>query len=193
MDRNQHLLEEYKSLRTEIMSHLPATTALFTINITATAAIIGYGLQSGIWGMFLIPFIYLLPSMCFISSMIYGDVRMSSYIIVNIESKLEALHWQQDWYRLRNEELVPQKRRRVFAMSSMFFVISLACLSLGMFHSGHSWRYALVVALLLLAAVGIGSLDMYRATTVETARKYIDAWRVFNQRQKTCGGEIPEL
>ena len=120
MEKQEILIAEYKSLRDEIKTNSQMTGQVFTFAITVSAALLGYGLDKGYWGIFLSPFVVLIPSLYFISSQLESTTRIAAYIQNYIESKIDELNWETDFLTLRKNKLLPSKRKYTLSIAGLY-------------------------------------------------------------------------
>ncbi len=89
---NGCLIEEYKSLRSEINQNSQIVSNIFLANITFVATFIGRGMKIETEGLyFLTPIVILIPSMFFISSKLGSTARIGSFMRIILEPQLEML------------------------------------------------------------------------------------------------------
>ncbi len=187
---NQDLLSlEYQYLYDEIKSNSQHCANIFTISITVTASLIGYGISSGTWGIFLAPFVLLIPALFFLSSQMESTVKNAAYILVFIEPQQKSISWENDWYQLRQHGLVPSNPmgKYTLSISGLYGFISFLCLGL-------AWIYlyprdlqnmillgSLSVVVFILMFIVIRSINViYRA---DFGQKYLEAWEKLKKSQ----------
>lgn len=102
-DRKANLLKEYDNLRSEIMSQISLVNNLQTFTITTVVAIISLALsQEGPINpyLFLIPFCILIPMSSRIANFRFGELKISAYMTVFLESEIDGYNWETRQSRL---------------------------------------------------------------------------------------------
>lgn len=126
------LVAEYKSLRGEINNNSIITAQVFTVTITAAAALIGFGFQTKNWLIFLSPPIILLPSLYFISSQLESTIRIAAYIYAVIEPKSD-FQWETLLLQTRTHGKKGEDRSKVNYVNSLlgvYLLLIVICLGL---------------------------------------------------------------
>ncbi|MBN2000439.1 hypothetical protein JW935_23010 [candidate division KSB1 bacterium] len=178
---------EYQYLYDEIKGNSQHCANIFTISITVTASLIGYGISSGIWGIFLAPFVLLIPALYFLSSQMESTIKSATYIYVFIEQGNKSISWETDWLQLRQNGLVPSNPmgKYTVSISGLYGFISFLCLGL-------AWIYLTPrnlenIILLSSMSVFISILMFIVLRTIiviykdDFIQKYIQAWQVLKQ------------
>jgi hypothetical protein len=123
---------EYDALRAEMLSNAQIVAQVFTVTITGVAALIGFGVQTSNVYLFLVPPLFLLPSLLFIASQLEALLRIAAYIQVFIEQDKPGMHWETALTRQR----LKQDRSRtsyIFSVIGIYFILILICLTLPWF------------------------------------------------------------
>lgn len=110
-------IEEYRSLRTEILEVSGRQLTILTVTFTATAALIGIGIQSQQPFVVLASLIALTFAGIEMVSHAYSIMRIASYIRSRIESEIPELNWETSMHDLRKlilEGKVPQMERFIW-------------------------------------------------------------------------------
>jgi hypothetical protein len=99
-------MEEYKSLRIEILQLLNRELRLIIFSFTATAAILGVSFtQAGSFQegslLFLVPLVILTLLLLQLNDIAHSVVRIASYIRIFLESNGPALNWETRMDKLR--------------------------------------------------------------------------------------------
>ena len=188
METQDVLIAEYNSLREEIQSNSRLTAQIFTVAMTASASLIGYGLQASNWIVFLSPFAILLPSLYFISSQLETTTRIAAYIQTTIEPKLNGLNWETEWLRIRERNLLPAKRTYTFSISGLYGAVGFVCLFLSwLFVEPASTRTVTilgVVSLLMIAVMAHAISTIRRAFTLDFCLEHVNSWRELHQQKE---------
>lgn len=155
---DEGVLAEYQVLQAEITTNSELTAHVFTITTTATAALIGYGIQSRSWLVFIAPFAVLLPSLWFITSQLQSTVRIASYIRTFIEPVLPGLAWETRLLRLRDRRPALESKYTL-SLTGIYGALGFASLGLAWAFADYG-RVSSIVALALLTMV-CGGVTMW--------------------------------
>jgi hypothetical protein len=129
LTREDFTIVEYQSLRAEMMSNSQIVSQVFTVTVTGVAALVGFGIQSGNAYLFLVPPLFLLPSLLFISSQLEALIRIAAFIPVFIEPEMSGLHWEMALNKLRSRHDRAQSSY-IFSLIGIYFILILICLIL---------------------------------------------------------------
>ena len=93
-DISNQYLNEYNTLRQELLDLSKEQNSLFTFVFTTVSAIIAFSLQQNNAYIALIPFVFLIPARC--RHIFYHEMqlRVATYISIFLESKIEGLNWE---------------------------------------------------------------------------------------------------
>lgn len=181
MENKDDLITEYKALREEIKTNSQLTAQVFTIAMTASAALIGYGLQASYWPIFLSPFAILIPSLYFISSQLESTTRIAAYMQIYIEPKLEGLNWETEFLNLRKNKLLPARRKYRFSISGLYGAVGFVCLLLSwLFLKPYSIKNIAIISvasIILIILMANAILIIQRAFKIEFCLEYNESWR----------------
>jgi len=185
---------EYEVLYDEIRSNSQICASVFTISMTVTAALIGYGLSSVEAGVFLAPFAMLIPSLYLISSQFESTIKNATYIAVIIESKADSVNWEGDWLALRQKGLNPASPSGIytFSISSLYALASIVCLILFWVHvwpsppPGQSaptgwWILPFLVSLVMVLVMLFAIRHQRIVFSLEFAEQYIAGWKKLSE------------
>jgi fatty acid desaturase len=176
--------EEYKTLRAEIDRNSQITATVFLAAITATSALIGYGISSKLGPIFLSPFAIIIPSLFFISSQLESTTRIAAYIMVFFEADSEGLNWETRWLKIRQKGLLPHRRKYTFSLSGLYGALSAGCIMLaGFYWNMDWWMYGIAVGLIALLVL-FGILSLNRAFSLKFCKQYVEAWTKLKQREQ---------
>lgn len=183
---------EYEVLYNEIESNSQICANLFTISMTATATLIGFGIDNGVWSMFLAPFALLIPSLYFMASQMESTIKNAAYIAEVIEPNIDSISWETDWFELRRKRLDPTgaMTKYTVSISVLYGLVSIVCLIL-------SWFFFLSVPtiklrdviILTIISVVITILMTHAITTIRHFQNpalfegYRKAWRKVKEEQ----------
>lgn len=128
------MIEEYKTLREEILQKIEIHNTLVRFNITTTVAILAFAFSQDNCYIFLLPFFIIIPVS--IRDLYYRRAmyKLSAYIIVFIESNNEDLNWE-----TRNSKLsILNNSSKKSSLKNFFdkilnydnFILSIFCLIL---------------------------------------------------------------
>ena len=98
MEDKDYLIEEYKTLRQEILQKQIIAVSNFTFAISVSGAILGYALKEKSGFALLAPLTILIPSVYLIFYQFEHQGRIGAYIRREIEPKLEGLSWATSWH-----------------------------------------------------------------------------------------------
>ena len=169
--------EEYKQLYSEIGRNSQITANVFLANVSVTAALIGYGLTSEMGVIFLSPFAIIIPSLFFVASQLESTTRIASYIKTFHESDSDKSNWESRWFSIRDQRLLPYKRKYTLSISGLYGLLSLTCLALAFFYWPYSYWYYGATGLVILILVVFGILSVVNAFSMETCKDYDEAWQ----------------
>jgi len=186
MISEQNLIEEYKSLRSEIEHNEGSVNILFVANVTATASLIGYGLSKDNPFIFLAPFSVIIPSVYFVARKLRSTTRIGSYIRVILEPRL-GLAWQTSWLLLRKKGINPKPPWVLLSISVLYAALSLLCAVLFLAYSNLSVVREIAILFLVLAVLGYGIVALVRSRSQATRASYDDAWKSLDE------GGIPNI
>lgn len=190
MSSNANLLDEYKSLRSEIGRNSQIVSNVFIANIATTGALIGYGLDKDIGVIFLSPLAFLIPSMFFITSQMESTRRIASYIRVFIEPVLD-LRWENRWLQLRTHKLLPRRRKYAASLAALYTLLCSICLLLTVRYSEFegfwlkdSWSFAfgarffwiLLFVIIVVIMTIAGVYNVYNGFSSNLAEEFDDSW-----------------
>lgn len=129
MDEN-NILKEYEDLRNEIKQKIELHNSQIIFMITTVIAILAFALESKNELLYLLPFGIIIPISMRITYYRTVMAKLSAYIIVFIEDKIEGLNWE-----TRNRELIKSDKSSLFdkcTISHYFegLMLSIGCCSL---------------------------------------------------------------
>ena len=102
MTDDERQIEEYKTLREEILQNQRALVQFLTIFISMSTAVFGYALSNeSSYGM-LAPLILLIPGVYLVVGQWEQMYRIGAYIRLVIEPELPGLSWESSWAELRS-------------------------------------------------------------------------------------------
>jgi len=141
MKDSELLALEYNRLYDEIQSNSQITATVFTVTMTATATLIGFGLDRGVWGVFLAPFALIIPSLYFLASQMASTTKNAAYIAEVLEPAMQPVHWEADWHAFRLHRRKMSRFRFTYtgSISGLYGLVSVACIAL-------AWLYAFTTA-----------------------------------------------
>lgn len=170
-------LEEYKQLYEEIGRNSQISQNVFVANVAVTAGLIGYGLDAESGTIFLSPFAIIIPSLFFLASQLESTTRIGSYISVFIEDDSEKLKWENRWFSLRKNKLLPSRRKYTLSISGLYGLLSVVCILLAFqYWENDKWIFVAVISpIILLVSLGVSLL--IRAFSLEHCEAYINAWK----------------
>lgn len=88
------IIKEYEDLRGEIKQKIELHNSLATFMITTVVAILAFALKSDNSLLYLLPFAIIIPISMRITYFRTALVKISAYIIVYIEDKINGLNWE---------------------------------------------------------------------------------------------------
>ena len=168
--------EEYKTLYGEIGRNSQICQHVFLANVAVTAGLIGYGLDSGIGVVFLAPFAIIIPSLFFLASQLESTTRIAAYILVFFEQTQGEFNWETRWLKLRENRLMPSKRKYTLSLSGLYGLLSVTCLLLAYQYWEHGTGSFLLTAVPIALLVMAGVRLIVRAFSIGLARSYVQSW-----------------
>ena len=149
-DRRPELLEEYRSLREEMLNRAKRADDVLVYSIIGTAALLGYGFTLKVSYIFLLPFSIIIPLSDYIRRTHDQILFMAAYILVVIEQQTN-LRWETVLFNFRKQEAL----RGRFTPNMLEYILiydflSLVCIGASFFSEPASIGLVLVVSLMLL-------------------------------------------
>lgn len=94
MNDQENIIREYETLREEIKHKIELHNSLITFMITTTVAVLAFALESNNVQLYLLPFCIIIPLSMRVTYYRTVMTKLSAYIIVYIEDKIEGLNWE---------------------------------------------------------------------------------------------------
>lgn len=94
MNEQENIIREYETLREEIKQKIELHNSLITFMITTVVAILAFALESNNTLLYLLPFCVIISISMRIAYYMEAIVKLSAYIIIYIEDKIEGLNWE---------------------------------------------------------------------------------------------------
>jgi hypothetical protein len=122
-------LEEYKTLREEILYRGRRKINIVIYTVLATGALLGYAIQNPSPYVFLIPLAILIPFSYNIKGLANGNLKIATYISVVIESKSDRLNWEtfNKKYR-KNTSIFGRPKPRQLQHMLVFDLLTAICI-----------------------------------------------------------------
>jgi len=105
MDEVEQYVEEYRTLREEILVHEKSIWQVHSFLLTAAGAIFGYGLTVNNPFVLLVPLVILIPGIYMILSRWSHIYRIAAYIRLLLEPEVDGLNWETHWARVRELDI----------------------------------------------------------------------------------------
>ena len=178
MPEHVGLITEYEMLQAEISSNSASVSNVFTVSATATAGLLGYGLQAESWLVFLSPFALLLPSLWFIASQLESTTLIATYIRTFIEPEADGLNWENRLAALRRRQLHPESRYTM-SITGIYGAIGLTALILAWSFAPSDTPARIILAIVsgtLLALTSALSMRCRACFRPETMSSYLESW-----------------
>lgn len=176
-----NIIAEYNQLYAEIGRNSQITQYVFLANVTATAILIGYGLNTELGTIFLSPFAVIIPSLFFLASQLESTTRIASYIKVFLESDSKTLNWETKWMELRAKSLLPHRRKYTLSLSGIYGLLSISCIVLAVIYWEHDFWILVAVTAPIVALVYLGISSLIRAFSIEFCKTYEKKWEKLRQ------------
>ena len=130
---NNNRIEEYRTLRKEILEIYNRKNRLINYAVLATATIFGYAMLHPSPHIFLLPLIIIIPLSYNTLALERGIVGIATYISDEIESKLEGLQWETSRKEKRGQQIVGRctflrKLKRQAVNYLLFDLLAILCL-----------------------------------------------------------------
>ncbi len=179
MDLKDQQISEYNALKEEIKSNSQLTAQIFTVSITATALLIGYGFQEGNWLIFLSPFAIIFPSLWFISSQLISTVRIATYIRVFLEDDNEGLNWETRLAKSRRYRSKSDSRYTL-SITGIYGGIGILCVVLSWIYVEKTNTKIIVLALtslILIVLLTYLTANIRRCFKSDSYDNYCENWK----------------
>jgi len=132
---NDNLIEEYKTLRQEIMELYKRKNSYVIYTIIATATIFGFAIEYPSPYIFLLPVIVIIP-LSYKSLGLDGSIlSVATYISVVIESKLKGLKWETYQQKRREQKEYKERTLRRLSNYLLFDLLGGLCVVLSISYS----------------------------------------------------------
>lgn len=130
MTEQEIVIKEYEDLRDEIKQKIKLHNSLITFMITTVVAVLAFALEGENSLLYLLPFAIIIPISMRIAYYKKAMVKLTAYIIIFIEGKIEGLNWE-----TRNTQLINIDRNNLydnFTISHYFegIILSIVCYAL---------------------------------------------------------------
>jgi len=127
MTEQEIIIKEYEELRGEVKQKIELHNSLITFMITTVVAVLAFALESDNSLLFLLPFGIIIPISMRVTYYREAMVKLSAYIIIFIEDKIEGLNWE-----TRNTQLININHNNLydnFTISHYFegIILSIVC------------------------------------------------------------------
>lgn len=155
---------------------------MFIANTAVTATLFGYGFSQKDGAIFLAPLAILIPSLFFVASQFESTTRISQYLRVVLEPRLN-IRWQTQWYALRQQSLLPHKRKYVAAITILYGALGVTCLVLAGFYWKYRYWLFVIVVLVALGLLATAVRVVQRAFSMNFRDSYARAWQELLSRQ----------
>ena len=106
---SENIIREYENLHNEVKQKIELHNSLIMFMITTVVAVLAFALESNASVMYLLPFAIIIPISMRITYYREAVVKLSAYIIVYIEDKMEGLNWE-----TRNAQLINIERNNLY-------------------------------------------------------------------------------
>jgi hypothetical protein len=163
--RSELIVEEYRSLRAEIIQRVQARQQMWYVLLFIAGTFFTIGVQSGIaaWTILLYPLIALF----FATNWAHNDTRIDQitwYIQYEIEKPLEFMGWEtyrtqkfrrKLWAKKQHHSLAPVPGLLTFSARGVFLTTQLIALSIGMVRLIYAGELSLAILSLLINLIVI--------------------------------------
>ncbi len=109
LKEQEGIIKQYEDLRNEIKQKIELQNSLVTFMITTVIAVLAFALDSKNTILYLLPFGIIIPISMRITYYREAMVKLSAYIVIYIEDKIEGLNWE-----TRNAQLVNVDNNNVY-------------------------------------------------------------------------------
>lgn len=153
---------------------------MLTVTFTGVAGLVGWGVTSEAWALFLIPFVVLLPSLWFIASQLTSTIRIATYIEAYIEPNVTGMGWESRLSIARDSCRLPD-RRYTLSTSMLYGLVGAACVVLAWVYGLRDASVTRIVVLgagsvLLLGLTAVLSVRVHETMTPEFRDGYLKMW-----------------
>lgn len=166
---------EYQALREEISQSSGLTMQIFTFTMTASVAVIAFGLERSDWRILGIVLLTLVPSGLMMLGRVETQMRVASYCRVVFEHRYGDLQWETAL--LANQGGWAADRLVTWAFYSAYVGVGLASLALAWVygHSDLTARWVLGALSLLAAALLMLSMRLVLSRRRDSIARMYDA------------------
>ncbi len=137
MSNKENSIVEYNCIKEEIQNKIELHNTLITFTITTVVAILTFAVSSDNPFLFLVPFCILIPMSSRIAYYRLALSKLSAYLIVFLEPKLDGCDWETRNYVLVNQKLFNKRnglKESVFINYYDFFLLCIICYVLFLFY-----------------------------------------------------------
>jgi len=181
------MLEEYRTLRSEIHSLQKRSTDLLIYTILATGALLGYGFSVQIGFVFLVPFSVVIPLSYQVKNNADMILLLGTYISVKIEKNIHGLQWETFLCKFREFESKNRKLPRMFECIMIYDLLAMVCLILSFFYWGYPLVSFALIALPLIMYFLWWNYEMPSCYSFKKQQRYIQeiekAAEILNQEK----------
>ena len=135
---NDQLIEEYKTLRQEILEKFKRKDSFLIYTVIATATIFGFAIEFPSPYIFLLPLVIIIPLSYSTLGEEKGILHIGTYISLVIESKLKGLQWETYHYKRREPKEVKGSLKanilRQLSNYLLFDLLAALCLFTSFWH-----------------------------------------------------------
>lgn len=109
MNTDKNLLKEYEDIRGEIKQKMELHNSLITFMITTVVAVLAFALERDNPALYLLPFAIIIPISMRVTYYRTSMAKLSAYVIVYLEDKLDDINWE-----TRNTKLINDSSNKLF-------------------------------------------------------------------------------
>ncbi len=178
--------KEQEQLYSEIARNSQIISNVFLGNISVTTIILGFGLENENSLLFLIPFTMLIPSLFFIASQMESTTRIASYLKIFHETKEDGPKWETRWFRIRELEYLPSKRKYALSISGLYGLLGFICILLSFIFwkdyksisnvSFSSYKDLIIITIPIIVLFLLSISLIVRAFSLNLCREYDNEW-----------------
>lgn len=122
-----YLIKEYEELRNEVRQKIELHNSLITFMITTVVAALAFSVGKNITLLYLLPFCIIIPISMRVAYYRTTMAKLSAYIIVYLECRVDGLAWE-----TRNANLMAESKNSLYGRLTTYhyyegMIFSIAC------------------------------------------------------------------